>query len=63
MQKVYKRNGTAFVRLPYNLQRPIEGGCQCSWCKKNDITPMWDTLAISDDGHTWSVHFPELEGM
>ena len=59
-----KRGDTYYVRLPYNLQRPILGGCQCAWCERNSAPPMWDTLAFTDDdAHAWSVHFPELDGM
>ena len=55
--------GTLFVALPVELQRTIEGGCQCPHCKAHpDKTPMWDTLAIDASArrHTWTVHYPEL---
>lgn len=52
---------TAFVPLPYNVRRVIELGCQCPYCKANpERTPKWDTLAISIDGETWIVHYPEI---
>ena len=61
------RKGTLFVRLPGNLQRPINGGCQCSHCKaRPGSTPMWDTLAIDTATdrpvtvRAWTVHYPEL---
>ena len=27
-----------------------------------DLVPMWDTLAVTEDGrgHTWTVHMPEV---
>jgi hypothetical protein len=56
---------TLFVKLPAELQRVIEGGCQCRHCKAAapGKVPMWDTLAIAAnaEGHTWTVHFPDLE--
>jgi hypothetical protein len=55
--------GTLFVALPAELQRTIEGGCQCLYCKDHpDKPPMWDTLAIDAKAqrHTWTVHYPEL---
>jgi hypothetical protein len=54
---------TLFVALPPELQRPIEGGCQCRFCKADlNKPPMWDTLAIAAnaEGRTWTVHYPEL---
>lgn len=46
--------GTLFVALPVELQRTIEGGCNCPECKA--------TLAIDARAqrHTWTVHYPEL---
>jgi hypothetical protein len=55
--------GTLFVKLPAELQRVIEGGCQCRHCKAAPgKVPMWDTLAIAAnaEGRTWTVHFPDL---
>jgi hypothetical protein len=55
--------GKLFVALPVELQRTIEGGCSCAYCKAHpDKTPMWDTLAIDARAqrHTWTVHYPEL---
>ena len=55
--------GTLFVPLPETLQRTIEGGCQCKYCKEHPKkTPKWDTLAIdaAAERHTWTVHYPEL---
>lgn len=54
---------TIFFPLPSNAQRPIEGGCQCTFCKAHPgSTPMWDTLAVSSGkrDYTWTVHYPEL---
>ena len=54
---------TLFVALPPDLQRTIDGGCQCGYCKTHPAaTPKWDTLAIDAKAqrHTWTVHYPEL---
>ena len=55
---------TLFIPLPTHLQRTIEGGCDCSFCKANPDKPAkWDTMAISPDGEwTWTVHYPDLQG-
>lgn len=54
------RESTTFIRLPDSLQRPITGGCQCSYCKAHPAkAPAWDTLA-SDGKTSWTVHYPEL---
>ena len=59
--KVTKRGETYFVALPADAQRQIAGGCQCAWCLTHpDRTPMWDTLAIGEASHAWTVHYPEL---
>ena len=60
--KVTHRNGTSFVALPAETRRPIDGGCQCAYCKAHpDKRPMWDTLAISADAtRAWTVHYPDL---
>ena len=50
-------------KKPTELQRTIEGGCQCLYCKDHpDKPPMWDALAIDAKArcHTWTVHYPEL---
>lgn len=55
---------TLFVPLPQLIQREIEGGCSCDFCKAHpDKIPAWDTLALaaSGEGHTWTVHYPELQ--
>lgn len=60
-----QRDGTLFVRLPVELQTPIDG-CRCPYCTAHpDQPPMWDTLAISTAKpkptchHTWTVHMPD----
>ena len=53
---------TGFVRLPNRLQRDIVGGCQCTWCTCHPgLAPKWDVLAVDSSGHTWTVHYPELD--
>lgn len=56
-------NETLFVALPAELRRPIDGGCNCPYCKSHPSkTPAWDTLAIDTaaERRTWTVHYPEL---
>lgn len=59
-----------YLRLPRELQRPIEGGCQCEHCAKDyHATPAWDTLVVPtveplrnsrySDWHSTVVHMPE----
>ena len=59
-----------YLRLPCELQRPIEGGCQCEHCKKDfHATPAWDTLVVPSREakagasyfawHTFTVHMPD----
>jgi hypothetical protein len=70
MQVVARRGNTIFIRLPDALQRPIDGGCHCGYCKANpDKTPKWDALAVAADKEhvdqpntTWTVHMPEGRG-
>ena len=60
---VTKRGNTLFVALPPFLQRPIDGGCSCDWCKAHPhAIPAWDTLAVDDRGQSraWTIHFPDM---
>ena len=57
---VYRNGKTNFVSLPPPAQRPIDGGCHCSFCKANpDRTPMWDTLAFTNSEDAFTVHMPD----
>lgn len=67
--RVRRINKTIFIELPKEAQRPIDGGCVCTFCKAHpDRKPMWDTLAVSAEypeypGRTdtaWTVHYPEF---
>lgn len=54
-------NGTTYIRLPAQLQRPTDG-CVCTYCKAHpERTPTWDTLAIPKGvpGTAWTVHMPD----
>lgn len=55
--------GSAYVRIPEELRRPIDGGCSCNYCKTHrDEVPSWDTLGVPLEGQrmdTWTVHAPE----
>lgn len=53
-----------FVPLPQLIQREIDGGCSCAFCRKHpEKIPAWDTLALAanGEGRTWTVHYPELQ--
>ena len=66
-----KTNGTLFVPLPRELQRPAGMGdpCQCDYCKAlsgtgmADRTDKWDTLVIGPSTihtcHAPELHFPD----
>lgn len=52
-----------FVPLPGGERRPINGGCNCAFCKAHpDQVPQWDALGINtaNPTDTWTVHYPEL---
>lgn len=62
--------GAAYVRIPVEQQRPIEGGCSCKYCVVRPTeTPMWDTLGVPLEGQndesirrtTWTLHAPEWQ--
>lgn len=49
-----------YIRLPSQLQRPIDGGCSCPYCKANPkLIPTWDTLVVPKKGTAWTVHMPD----
>ncbi len=53
-----------YLRLPLELQRPCEGGCQCEHCEKDyHATPAWDTLVVPTGGKafatSYTVHLPD----
>lgn len=59
-----------YLRLPRELQRPIEDGCQCAHCQKDyHATPAWDTLVVPTapfnrsmsygEWHSYTVHMPD----
>lgn len=59
---------TLYIRIPLQHQLPIDGGCDCPFCKANPLfAPQWDVLALSaratSDGgeRCWTVHFPRME--
>src|SRR5262245_56451163 len=57
--------GAVYVRLPAELQRPIEGGCSCEYCRQHPHqTPAWDVLGVPliEQGRTrqtWTIHAPD----
>lgn len=61
--RVQKRDDTLLIALPPDHCEPIRGGCSCPHCVAHpELTPMWDTLAVSTDPknnpYTWLVHKP-----
>lgn len=49
-------DGTLFIELPAELQRPIDRCC-CRFCQGTQ--PKWDMLAVNPNSRfTWTVHFP-----
>jgi hypothetical protein len=55
--------GAIYLRLPADLQRPIDGGCSCTHCtgKPAGHVPTWDTFAVPLEAgaRSWTVHAPE----
>ncbi len=55
--------GSAYLRIPSELRRVIDGGCGCTYCKTHPAeTPTWDTLGVPLIGQrrsTWTLHAPE----
>ena len=61
MRVMGQRGGVVFMRLPPELQTPIDG-CRCPYCAAHpDRPPMWDAVAVSTVklDHTWTVHMPD----
>lgn len=61
-----RQKDAIYVRIPPELQKPIEGGCCCNWCRKHpELTPAWDTLVVPSVkpakgvDYTWTVHMPD----
>jgi hypothetical protein len=50
--------GTRYVPLPRELWAPC-GTCSCEVCK--GAPAYWDTLAVANTGHTWTVHMPQAQ--
>ena len=67
--RVFRNGNGIFVPIPRHLALPVDGGCDCSYCKAHpEITPLWDTIAIcamapSNKYHdtVTTVHYPELQ--
>jgi len=61
--RVIARTGDAvYLRLPKELQRSIEGGCNCPQCKADPTLAQWDTLVVSTDqrsAFSSTVHMPD----
>jgi hypothetical protein len=58
---IARARDTIFVRIPEQLQAPIDGGCCCDYCTKAKernqfYTPRWDTLAIGASRIPDGVH-------
>ena len=68
MQVLAVTHDAVYLRLPCELQRAIEGGCDCKSCAgaKPDA-PRWDTLVVPTVGakqgdHCYTVHMPDPHG-
>ena len=54
-----------YLRLPRELQREVEGGCDCGECKRDPRLARWDTLVVpikTDPRrveHSHTVHLPD----
>jgi hypothetical protein len=55
-----KNPGAVYVRIPRELQQPIDI-CRCTYCVAHpDHRPTWDTLGVPlAGGYTWTLHAPE----
>jgi hypothetical protein len=56
---------TIYIRIPRELQKPVNGGCGCDYCKAHpEAMPMWDTLCVGTktptrgNDYSWTVHLP-----
>ena len=67
--RVTRSGISIFIPLPVEMQTPIKGGCECSFCKEHpEKVPMWDTLAVYANAPDWikddtavTIHYPELQ--
>jgi hypothetical protein len=66
MHALRLEDGRVYITLSPELQRPIDGGCDCKWCKSHpDNTPAWDCLVIPagdvpNQRGLITVHWPEI---
>lgn len=54
--------GAIYLRIPSELQRPIDGGCHCTHCLAHPKeAPAWDTFGVPlEQGKaSWVLHAPE----
>lgn len=61
--KATRVKDTIFIVAPIEARRPIENGCNCTYCKAHpDKTPMWDVYSVDAKSPTWAtlVHYPEF---
>lgn len=70
MRVLVRTDEAIYLRLPRELQRPIDGSCECPQCKANPELATWDTLIVpisapKNDKHPWryefsgTVHMPD----
>ncbi len=61
--RVIARTGDGiYLRLPEELRRDIEGGCNCPQCQVKPALAQWDTLVVGTHpkaGFAHTVHMPE----
>ena len=64
MTVIAQTRDAVYLRLPAELQREIEGGCECVQCKASIDLPRWDTLVVPTDAserhadYSYTVHMP-----
>lgn len=66
---IHRCETALYVRIPYEMALPCDGGCHCEYCKAHpNLTPKWDTLCLPlqvkkpSDNYAFTVHMPEACG-
>lgn len=62
MDVIARTDSAVYLRIPKELQRPIDK-CQCPYCKAHpEVAPTWDTLVVpvgNSTGYASTVHMPD----
>ncbi len=62
MRVIAHTGDAVYLRIPEELQRPIEGGCNCEQCRVKPELAQWDTLVVGTHpkvGFSHTVHMPD----